>query len=81
MPKKSDTVIQVEEDVMKRHVILDATEVATYSSSRLLTAAPGSVDPYYIGDAYDRIPLRIAQEWEIDMYVLSIYTLHYICAV
>lgn len=58
------TTIQAEENAAKEHTTLNVNEAVTFSNVHLHTTYAG--DPYYIGDAYDKTPLNISQEWEID---------------
>ena len=67
--KNGSTVMQPREDTPKDYTALNIAEGVAYSKVFPHTAAAG--DPYYIGDAYDDVPLQISQEWETDLCVMS----------
>lgn len=64
--KSSATIIHAGEDVVKEHTTLNVDEAVVFS--KILPHTPEAGDSYYIGDAYEKIPPSISQEWEIDTY-------------
>jgi hypothetical protein len=73
--KNNATTVQAREDGVKGHTTVTIAEAVAYSKILPHTAEAG--DPYYIGDAYDKIPLQVSHEWETDMCVrLVISVLH-----
>lgn len=63
------TILRSRTDTAKDRPTVNVAGGVVYSKIAPHTAAAG--DPYYIGDAYDKIPLQISQEWETDLYAMS----------